>query len=325
MENKTCKICKKKFKTSYPIQIYCKECKKLGKYLLYMKKYHNSKKGKEVKKRFFENHPDYRRLKYGIGEEKFKREKLFKKGFKYCPHCEQVLSVKNFNKDKSQPKGIMTFCKSCKKTTRNIIKKICFICKKEFYSYNRKTRFCSRKCSGNWHGKIFKGKNHPNYKEKPIKYCIECNKKLNNKAYLFHTKRCHSCDTKNKFKDLNYKIKMITLTFKALKIKPNKPEKLLLSILSNLFQNQYKYVGNGKVIIDGFNPDFINKKDRKIIELFGDYWHNIPSAIKRDKGRIACYLKKGYKLLIIWEHELENLKKVAKKLIKFDLQEIKNG
>jgi len=324
---KNCRICKKEFRPNKftPHQIYCsKECKHTAK-LLWQNKYHNSKKGKEVKKRFFENHPDYLRLKYGIGEEKFKREKLFKKGIICCSHCKQTLSIENFYKDKSTPKGISRICKNCNKKSKKKIKKVCFTCKKEFYSYTRKTRFCSMKCLGNWHSKTFRGKNHHNYKEKPIKYCVECNKKLNNKAYLFHTKRCHSCDTQDRYKNLEYKMKMLKSLYKTLKIKPNKPEKILLLILSNLFQNQYKYVGNGKIIIDGFNPDFIDKKNKKIIELFGDYWHNIPEAIKRDKGRIACYLKKGYKLLIIWEHELENLKKVTKKIINFNLQEIKNG
>jgi hypothetical protein len=29
-----------------------------------------------------------------------------------------------------------------------------------------------------------------------------------------------------------------------------------------------------KVWIDGSNPDFINENDKKIIELFGDFWHS---------------------------------------------------
>lgn len=49
----------------------------------------------------------------------------------------------------------------------------------------------------------YKGKNHPCFKGiKPI-YCIDCNKKLNHKAHLFNTKRCHSCDLKYRHKKGN--------------------------------------------------------------------------------------------------------------------------
>mgnify|MGYP001559253663 FL=1 len=84
---------------------------------------------------------------------------------------------------------------------------------------------------------------------------------------------------------------------------PNTPELTLLKIIrkNNL---PFDYVGDGKVWINKFNPDFLNRKERLIIEVFGDYWHNREDVKIRDIERINNYFKYGYKLLIIWEHEL---------------------
>ena len=101
---------------------------------------------------------------------------------------------------------------------------------------------------------------------------------------------------------------------------PNKPEIVLTELLNNFLSNEYKYVGDGKVIIGGFNPDFINiNGQKKIIEMFGDYWHNRTDTITRDKIRLKTYKEYGYKTLIIWEHELKNnLKKLILKLKEFN-------
>lgn len=105
------------------------------------------------------------------------------------------------------------------------------------------------------------------------------------------------------------KEKMITNQRKSMIIKPNKPEKILI----NLFQENnlpFNYVGDGKIWIRSgdyiFNPDFISLNNKKIIELYGDYWHNLTITKKRDEKRIETYLKNGYKTLIIWENELNN-------------------
>ena len=99
---------------------------------------------------------------------------------------------------------------------------------------------------------------------------------------------------------------------------PNKPEIILNNLLNILFKKDYKYVGDGKFILDGFNPDFINVNgQKKIIEMYGDYWHNKSSYIERDKRRLKSYLKFGYQTLIVWEHELKDLNYIAGKLIAF--------
>jgi len=88
--------------------------------------------------------------------------------------------------------------------------------------------------------------------------------------------------------------------------KINKSEKRLNKILNKLFPKEYKFVGNSKIWIGNFNPDFINcNGQKKIIEFYGDYWHNLPNYKKRDKRRLKEYSRLGYSTLVIWEHELK--------------------
>ena len=94
---------------------------------------------------------------------------------------------------------------------------------------------------------------------------------------------------------------------KTFKFRPNKPEKLLMELIkkNNL---PFNYTGDGEIWFRGktmsFNPDFLSKNPKHIIEVFGDYWHNRKDMEKRDKERLETYAKYGYKTLVIWEHEL---------------------
>ena len=105
----------------------------------------------------------------------------------------------------------------------------------------------------------------------------------------------------------------IIFNFKNL---PNKPEKVLINLLNTILPNEYKYIGNCKLWIEDFNPDFINcNGQKKIIELFGDYWHR--NTQERDKNRLETYAKYGYNTLVIWEHELKDLHNVRNKILEW--------
>lgn len=150
-----------------------------------------------------------------------------------------------------------------------------------------------------------------------IYYCIDCGKKLCRTAYVYHSVRCRSCVAKLKWKNPEFKIKRRKILMQALQIKPNKFEKNMSILLNNLFPKTYKYVGNGKRIIEGFCPDFIHiKGEKKIIEFNGDYWHR--NTQDKDMRKLRIYKKCGYKTLVIWEHELKTPEKVLDKLIKFN-------
>jgi G:T-mismatch repair DNA endonuclease (very short patch repair protein) len=88
-------------------------------------------------------------------------------------------------------------------------------------------------------------------------------------------------------------------------LKPNNPEKIVINLIQQNNLN-FIYVGDGKEWLERFNPDFINKEQKIIIEVFGDYWHSLSNYKKRDKEKLEIYKKMGYKTLVIWEHELKN-------------------
>jgi len=88
-------------------------------------------------------------------------------------------------------------------------------------------------------------------------------------------------------------------------------------ILKTLLNDEYEFVGDYKFNVDEFCPDFVNKDKTKIIELYGDYWHNKLDYIERDKRRIKSYTKNGYKTLIVWEHELKDLDLLSAKILQF--------
>lgn len=103
---------------------------------------------------------------------------------------------------------------------------------------------------------------------------------------------------------------------KAVCAVPNKPEQYLYWILQVIFPDEYKFVGDGSVIIGGHSPDFINiNGQKKLIEHFGDYWHR-----GDDEGnRIFQFRLFGFDTLIIWEHELNDneIEMTIAKIIEF--------
>ncbi len=118
-----------------------------------------------------------------------------------------------------------------------------------------------------------------------------------------------------RWKNPKIRKKRIKAIFRAINLKPNKSEQKLNQLLQANFPNEFKFVGDGSVIIEGFNPDFINCNGKKlIIELFGNFWHNLPSYIKRDNKKLNIYSGYGYKTLIIWQKELRKPKIVIEKI-----------
>lgn len=109
---------------------------------------------------------------------------------------------------------------------------------------------------------------------------------------------------------------------KSIQIAPNKKEQFLDSFLQSYFPNEWKFVGDGQVILGHSIPDFINCNGKKqIIELFGDYWHsekltgknNIENELERKK----IFSEFGYKTLVIWERELKDVSLLLNKIKEF--------
>ena len=100
------------------------------------------------------------------------------------------------------------------------------------------------------------------------------------------------------------RVKKIFLGFQ---VKPNKPERILLRIITknNL---PFNYTGDKPYFgLGGYMPDFVSTDGHKrILEVFGDYWHNLFNIKKKDNVRLKFFHKLGYVCLIIWEHEINS-------------------
>lgn len=99
----------------------------------------------------------------------------------------------------------------------------------------------------------------------------------------------------------------------SLQYKPNKSEQKLIDAFRE-YDLPYKYIGDGKIMIDGLFPDFINcNGQKKLIELFGEPFHK-PEEEQTRKDRFAKY---GFKTLIIWSKELSKMDDVIAKVENF--------
>lgn len=127
-----------------------------------------------------------------------------------------------------------------------------------------------------------------------------------------HTKKIINQEKKRK-KKLWQNPKYAKKMFKAFKLKPSIPERQVLQIIKkNKFP--FNYVGDGKVWIKRYNPDFLSKNPKHIIEVNGEYWHKDKNKERRKK---YAYLSLGYKMLVIWQRELKNPQKVTEKIVNF--------
>jgi len=240
-----------------------------------------------------------------------------------CIHC--------FNKSKIlKPKS---YCMDCGIELPHRGSTRCRIC---YGKYLQKPLYCvdcgkklnTRTAKRCW--SCHKNKVHKNH---PIAYCKFCGVQLktwfSDTCERCHLKKLHKHNTGKKlskkqilfikkrmllsWKDEKFRNKVFKGRTNCFTVRPNKPETVLL----NLLPKNFEYVGDWSFVIDRFNPDFIDKKNKLIVELYGDYWHKRPDYIERDKRRLKTYKKLGYRTLIVWESELNDLDKVKEKISNF--------
>lgn len=127
---------------------------------------------------------------------------------------------------------------------------------------------------------------------------------------------------KDRFKDKDYKEQQIRKMQLAQNHKQTNPERLVLFLLNKLYPKQWEYTGDWKMIIGSKNPDFANiNGKKKLIELFGTYHHGYKLRKEcpfiHQLKRIKHFQLYGYDTLIIWEHELKDLRSVTDKILEF--------
>lgn len=117
--------------------------------------------------------------------------------------------------------------------------------------------------------------------------------------------------TRNLFKDEDYCRKWS----QGMTNLPNKLE----TFFNEVTPKEVKYTGDGKFFLtfeDGTvkNPDFVVDHSRKVIELYGDYWHRDDNP----QDLINQYAKINFDCLVIWESEIKSdLDAVLRRVDKF--------
>jgi G:T-mismatch repair DNA endonuclease (very short patch repair protein) len=117
--------------------------------------------------------------------------------------------------------------------------------------------------------------------------------------------------------------------FKSVHMKPNKKEKDLDSVLQELLPGEYALNVKGDIVILGGKvPDFVNiNGQKKIVELFGDYWHS-EEFIQRtghshsENDRKEYFKQFGWDTLVVWEHELKDKTALREKILTFSKEAI---
>lgn len=164
--------------------------------------------------------------------------------------------------------------------------------------------------------KSHKGKHHSN-KSKKLMSRVNLGRPKSKKA-----KRKISKTIKKLWQNPEYREKQLEAIFNGLELRPTNPEKQLDRLLQKILPGEYKYVGDGSVLIGFKNPDFINiNGQKKVIELFGNFWHSkqmtgLKKKIHR-RQRQNQFAEYGYQTCIIWEKELQNIRVLKSKLIYF--------
>jgi len=217
---------------------------------------------------------------------------------------------------------------------RNQVVVKCNWCGKDCYypkcHVNRSEKhFCNKVCMAAWKSVNECGENNHNYSKIKVN-CFMCGNETWKKKSQAERHQNHFCS--HKCKDAYYKSQenrssMRKQMLKTLSTYPRrtKPEKFIKNILETL-SIQY---GEQVVIGKKFCVDFL--VGRLVIEVFGDYFHANPikygeglkpldriqkKNILNDNRKIKYLEKCGYRVLVIWEHEIEQEPLLVKQKLK---------
>lgn len=173
--------------------------------------------------------------------------------------------------------------------------------------------------------KELKSRKHSKEAKRKISASLKGNKYRKGIPHTEQDKKKISEASKKLWKNPEYAKKIL----KTLNRKPNQSEMKVVRLIKkhNLL---LRYVGDGKLLIDGKCPDFVSTiNNKKLVELFGEPWHDPTHSKKIDvnydrteKGRVEFFKKRGYDCLILWDDELHNEAKVVEKINAFTHQHI---
>lgn len=169
------------------------------------------------------------------------------------------------------------------------LEKICLICGEKFYVQPHAVNqiYCSKKCADIGKKKII-GEGHPLFKKIRIR-CDNCGREYFEKPAKIKSYKHHFCSRRC------LGIYQILHQSNPSNIEKRLADYLIENKISFICQFRYE-----KGIADFFI------KPNLIVEVDGDYWHNLPKVKIRDKKQTKFLESKGYKVLRLWEHEIKN-------------------
>lgn len=202
-------------------------------------------------------------------------------------------------------------------TRVNKIKKQCPICKTEFSVYPslQRVRYCSHECHDVYRSEKLSGVNSKNFGKRRTEKQKELIKQTTKEAmkrpvvigkikktWFKKGSKPINAFPKGHLFDLVTRQKAISKSIES-NHRKTLPEKIVEIYLNKMHPNTFKYTGDGQFMIEQFNPDFVYGK--KVIEVFGDYWHNLPLVKKKDYFRWKVYKRNGFKSLVLWEKDIK--------------------
>ena len=206
----------------------------------------------------------------------------------------------------------------------NLGKKFPNLVKSEKWKESMKSPDRSRKLreatSKNWQDEEYR--NHMIEVHKDYKWTDEQRNKIISKLKKPHSKE-HNRKVGDALRGNPKSQEHIRKLFLASGKKPNKTEIFTDTLVKIACPEEFIYSGNGKIWIEGKNPDWFNVNGKKqVIEMLGTYWHGEKKTGRtngQEERRLKShYAKYGYDCLIIWQSELKYQEEVIEKIRKFN-------
>jgi hypothetical protein len=125
-------------------------------------------------------------------------------------------------------------------------------------------------------------------------------------------KRAKKKKMQDLWKDDEWVDRMMEARRNGLNVFPNVPE----TIVDELSSDKVRYVGDGawwRRLPNGIakNPDFKVTGQKKVIEVFGEYWHDAAEA----EMIIEMFHRIGYECLVLWESNIKLAPDIIDELI----------
>jgi len=123
---------------------------------------------------------------------------------------------------------------------------------------------------------------------------VPLSEQIGEKAEMIRQRRVRKT-MKKKWEDKDWAEKRVKQLLLAQSHKKSNLEISMSRILDKTFSEEWKYVGDFSCFIGGKCPDFINVNgQKKLIEVFGNFWHDKADEQKR----IKHFAKYGFKTLV---------------------------